>query len=221
VTTVRFRNPEVRMSTALAAAQAAVPDPAMTLRELLALLGEQGLLVFCGVLAAPFLLPITVPGMSTVLGLPMLLIGFAVMVSRVPWLPERLLNRSLPAATVRTVLQKARGWAERFEHLVRPRLLGLTGGRTVNVVNGALVIVAVVLMMAPLPLVPFVNSLPALAIILLCFGMAERDGVVISLGYLVTLVSAVYVGGISVFVLYAGMHYQQAFEMLRGWFNSF
>ena len=31
-------------------------------------LGEQGLLVFCGVLAAPFLLPVTVPGMSTVLG---------------------------------------------------------------------------------------------------------------------------------------------------------
>ena len=73
----------------------------MTLRELVALLGEQGLLVFCGVLAAPFLLPVTVPGMSTVLGLPMLLIGFAVMLSRVPWLPERLLNRSLPATTVR------------------------------------------------------------------------------------------------------------------------
>ena len=57
--------------------------------------------MFCGVLAAPFLLPVTVPVMSTVLGLPMLLIGFAVMLSRVPWLPERLLNRSLPAATVR------------------------------------------------------------------------------------------------------------------------
>ena len=57
--------------------------------------------MFCGVLAAPFLLPVTVPGMSTVLGLPMLLIGFAVMLSRVPWLPERLLNRSLPAPTVR------------------------------------------------------------------------------------------------------------------------
>ena len=46
--------------------------PAVTLLALLAALGEQGLLVFCGVLAAPFLLPVTVPGMSTVLGLPML-----------------------------------------------------------------------------------------------------------------------------------------------------
>ena len=94
MTAIQFRNPEVRMSAALASAEAAVRDPAVTLRELLALLGEQGLLVFCGVLAAPFLLPVTVPMMSTVLGLPMLLIGFSVMVSRVPWLPERLLNRS-------------------------------------------------------------------------------------------------------------------------------
>jgi hypothetical protein len=219
VSGIKFRNPEVRMSAALASAEAAVTDPAITLRALLVMLGEQGLLVFCGVLAAPFLLPLTVPGMSTVLGLPMLLIGFAVMVSRVPWLPERLLNRSLPSPTVRSVLGRVRGWAERFEHLVRPRLLGLTGGRAVNFVNGALVIAAVLLLMAPIPLVPFVNSLPALAIILLCFGMAERDGVVILLGYLMTVVSAAYVGGLVLLVFYAGMRHEEAFEAIRLWFD--
>lgn len=219
MTGIQFRNPEVRMSAALATAEAAVRDPAVTLRELLSMLGEQGLLVFCGVLAVPFLLPITVPGMSTVLGLPMLLIGFAVMVSRVPWLPARLLNRSLPAATARSVLAKVRSWAERFEHLVKPRLLGLTGGQAINVVNGALVIIAVLLLMAPIPLVPFVNSLPALAIILLCFGMAERDGLVITLGYLMTLVSAAYVGGLVIVIFYAGMRHEQALEQIRLWFN--
>jgi hypothetical protein len=219
MSSIHFRNPEVRMSAALASAEAEVKDPTVTLRALLAMLGEQGLLVFCGVLAAPFLLPLTVPGMSTVLGLPMLLIGFAVMLSRVPWLPERLLNRSLPAPTVRSVLGRVRGWAERFEHLVRPRLLGLTGGRVVNFINGALVIVAVLLLMAPIPLVPFINSLPAFAIILLCFGMAERDGVVILLGYLMTVVSAVYVGGLVLLVFYAGMRHEEAFEAIRLWFN--
>jgi hypothetical protein len=219
VSGIQFRNPEVRMSAALASAEAAVKDPAVTLRELLGMLGEQGLLVFCGVLAAPFLLPLTVPGMSTVLGLPMLLIGFAVMASRVPWLPERLLNRSLPAPTVRSVLGRVRGWAERFEHLVRPRLLGLTGGRLVNFINGGLIIVAVLLLMAPIPLVPFINSLPAFAIILLCFGMAERDGVVILFGYLMTVVSAVYVGGLVLLVFYAGMRHEEAFEAIRLWFN--
>ena len=207
------------MSAALAGAATAVRDPGVSLRELLAALGEQGLLVFCGVLAAPFLLPVTVPGMSTVLGLPMLLIGFAVMVSRVPWLPERLLNHSLPSTTVRGVLNKVRGWAERFEHLVRPRWLGLTGSRAVNALNGALVIIAVLLLMAPIPLVPFVNSVPALAVLLLCFGMAERDGLVIAIGYFMTLVAAVYVGGLIFLLFYVGLRHEQALEQLKLWFN--
>jgi hypothetical protein len=219
VTGIRFRNPEVRMSAALAAAAGAVQGPAVTLRDLLGSLGEQGLLVFCGVLAAPFLLPVTVPGMSTILGLPMLLIGFAVMVSRLPWLPERLLNHSLPGPTVRKVLRKLQGWAERFEHLVRPRWLALTGGRGINFVNGALVIAAVVLLMAPIPLVPFVNSIPALAILLLCFGMAERDGFVIVLGYALTVVSALYIGLLVYLVFYAGVHHEQLFDAVRRWFD--
>jgi hypothetical protein len=219
VTGVRFHDPEVRISAALAAAQAAVRDPVVTLRELFALLGEQGLLVFCGVLAAPFLLPVTLPAMSAVFGTPMLLIGFAVMVSRVPWLPARLLDYRMPAGTVRQVLGKVRGWALRFEHLVRPRLLGLSGSSTINVVNGGLIILDVLLLMAPLPLVPFVNSVPALAIILLCFGMAERDGLVITIGYFVSLVSLAYVGGLMLLVLYAGMHHEAALEVLKGLFD--
>ena len=219
MTAIRFHDPEVRISSTLAAAQASVRDPVVTLRELFALLGEQGLLVFCGVLAAPFLLPVTLPAMSTVFGTPMLLIGFAVMVSRVPWLPARLLDYQMPAPTVRQVLQKVRGWAERFEHLVRPRLLGLSGSATINVVNGGLIILDVLLLMAPLPLVPFVNTVPALAIILLCFGMAERDGFVIALSYFVSLVSLVYVGGLMLLVLYAGMHHEAALDLLKNWFN--
>jgi hypothetical protein len=220
VTAIRFRDPEVRISAALADAYAHVPDSVVTLRELFALLGEQGLLVFCGVLAAPFLLPVTVPMMSTVFGIPMLLIGFAVMWSRVPWLPARLLDHRIQASTVRAVLQKLRGWALRFEHLVRPRLLGLSKGATINVLNGGLIMLAVGLLMAPLPLVPFVNTLPAIAILLLCFGMAERDGAVIALGWLATLLATAYVGGLLVLVFYAGLHHDKALDLLRSWFAS-
>lgn len=217
MTSIRFRDPEVRMSQALTAAEAQVADSGITLRDLLALLGEQGLLVFCGVLAVPFLLPVTVPMMSTVFGIPMLLIGFAVMVSRVPWLPERVLLHHVGAATARQMLARVRSWALRFEHLVRPRALALSGGALINIVNGALLMLAVLLLMAPLPLVPLVNTVPAIAIMLLCFGMAERDGVVIALGWLATLVSTAYVGGLMVLVVYWGMHHEQALEVLRRW----
>jgi hypothetical protein len=219
VTSIRFRDPEVRISAALADALTRVRDPAVTLRELFGMLGEQGLLVFCGVLAAPFLLPVALPAMSTVLGAPMLLIAFAVMFSRVPWLPARLLDRELNAGTVRTVLGRVRGWALRFEHLVRPRLLALSQGPVINFVNGGLLALAVGLLMAPLPFVPLANTVPAIAIMLLCFGMAERDGAVIALGWFATLVSLAYVGGLLVLVFYAGLNHEKALDLVRGWFG--
>lgn len=219
MSSIRFRNPEVRISAALAEAERGVQGQEVTLRDLVTVLGEQGLLVFCGVLAAPFLFPVTVPMMSTVFGLPMLLIGFAVMASRVPWLPDRLLDHRVSAETVRAILRRVAGWALRFEHLVRPRLLGMTGSARINAVNGALLVIAVLALMAPLPLVPFANTIPAVAILLLCFGMAERDGAVIALGWLATLLAIAYVGTLLLFVLYAGLHYEQVFRMLRDIFG--
>jgi hypothetical protein len=204
MTAVQFRNPEVRLSEALEATRSAVSGHRVTLRELLGLVGEQGLLVFCAIIALPFLLPVTIPFMSTALGLPMLLIGSAVVLNRVPWLPDRLLDHALPGDTVQHVLERAAHAADRFEHLVRPRLLLLTATPLANSFNGIVLVVAVLALMAPLPLVPFANTAPAVGVILLCVGMAERDGVVILLGHVVTLLAAVYVGTLLYFAAKAG-----------------
>lgn len=196
MTTARFRNTEVRLSAALTATRAAIAGRAVTLRELLALVGEQGLLVFCALLATPMLLPIPLPMMSYVLGAPILLIGAAVTANRVPWLPERLLDRELPGESLDRILDHAIRTALRFEHLVKPRLLALTATPTANAVNGIVIVIAALTLLVPLPLVPFTNAVPCLAVLLLCLGMAERDGVVILLGHVLALVAVLFVGGI-------------------------
>jgi len=216
MTAVQFRNPEVRLSEALQSTRRAVSGHVVTLRELLGLVGEQGLLVFCAILAMPFLLPVTLPFMSTALGLPMLLIGIAVVLNRVPWLPDRLLDHALPSDTVQHVLERAAHGAERFEHLVRPRLLATTATAFANSINGLVLVVAVLVLMAPLPLVPFANTLPGIGIILLCLGMAERDGAVILLGHAVTLVATAFVGSLLYFAARAGSNPQAAWDTVRG-----
>ncbi|WP_425314284.1 exopolysaccharide biosynthesis protein [Staphylococcus aureus] len=55
----------------------------------------------------------------------MLLIGIAVILGRLPWLPERVLDHALPSDTVQKVLHRGAESAQRFEHLVKPRLLAL------------------------------------------------------------------------------------------------
>lgn len=220
MTSVHFRNPEKRLSVALSETAAAVQGHAVTMRELLGFVGEQGMLVFCAILAAPFLLPVSLPFMSTLLGPPMFLIGVAVTANRVPWLPDRFLDHALPSSTVQHVLERLAGWSERIEHLVKPRWLGLSGSAGINVLNGVCLVLSVILLMAPLPFVPLANTLPGVAILLLALGMAERDGVMIAFGYLFTLVSAAYVGVLMVLVIHAGLHAGAALEALRRWWEQ-
>lgn len=215
MTAVQFRNTDVRLSETLDATRAAIRAERVSLRELLAIVGEQGLLVFCAILGMPFMLPVTIPAMSVALGTPMLLIGVAVVLNRVPWLPDRLLDHALPGDTVRQVLESASRTAARFEHLVRPRWLALTSTPAVNSLHGLVIIFGVLVLMAPLVLVPFANTLPALGIILLALGMAERDGVVILLGYFVTLFAALFVGTLLYLAAKAGSDPLAAWESLR------
>lgn len=220
MTAVQFRNTEIRLSDALAATASAVNGSAVTLRELIGHVGEQGLLVFSAILAMPFLIPVSLPFMSTVLGLPMLLVGIAVILGRLPWLPARLLDRALPADTVRQALERARHWALRFEHLVKPRLLALTGSAAVNSMHGVTLVLTVLLLMAPLPFVPLANTLPGIAIILLCLGIAERDGLLLIVGYFLATVSAVYIVTLLWFVLQAGMNAESILGSVGAWLRT-
>jgi len=214
MTAVQFRNTDVRLSETLAATRGAIHGDRVSLRELLEIVGEQGLLVFCAILGMPFMLPVTIPTMSVALGTPMLLIGIAVILNRVPWLPARLLDHVLPGDTVRHVLERGSRTAARFEHLVRPRWLWLTSTPAFNSLHGVAIVVGVLVLMAPLPLVPFANTLPALGIILLSLGMAERDGVVIALGYAVTLFAALFVGSLLYLAWRAGSDPQAAWQSM-------
>jgi hypothetical protein len=216
MTAVQFRNTDVRLSATLDATRAAIQGERVSLRELLAIVGEQGLLVFCAILGMPFMLPVTIPAMSVALGTPMLLIGIAVVLNRVPWLPDRILDHALPGETVRQVLERASRTASRFEHLVRPRWLVLTATPAVNSLHGLMIICGVLVLMAPLVLVPFANTLPAIGIILLALGMAERDGVVILLGYFTTIFAALFVGTLLYLAARAGSDPHAAWHSLLG-----
>jgi len=212
---VQFRNADVRLSQALGSTRAALSGHEVTLRALLGLIGEQGLLIFCAILAVPFLLPVTVPFMSTALGAPMLVIAWAIVQNRAPWLPEQMLDHALPGDTIQLVLDRASRAAARFEHLVRPRLLRLTATDAWNRVNGTVLSVAVLLLMIPLPLVPFTNTVPAIAIILLSLGLTERDGALILLGYGATLASAAYIGGLLWLAAATGSNLDVAWRAIR------
>ncbi len=201
---VEFQNAEATLSATLARTAQSLNSEKVTVRQLMEAVGEQGLLFFCMILTIPFLLPVSVPGVSTVFGLVIILIGVGVTLNRLPWLPARLMQRQMDAANLREALVKGSNVFGRLDRIVRPRLTWLTEGAVINRVNGLALIFGAVLLLFPFGLIPFSNTLPALAILFLAVGMLQRDGFFILLGYIMLVVTVVYFGGLLLAAIAAG-----------------
>jgi hypothetical protein len=201
---VQLHDSEVVLSEALRTTAERIPTDGITIHDLFELIGEQGLLLFCAFLSIPFLLPVSIPGVSTVFGLLIVLIGVGVTLNRVPWLPQRLMNRRLAAKDLVPVLERGSKVVHRIDSMIRPRWLPLTHGNTINRINGVVLVFAAILLMAPFALIPFSNTLPALACLCLSAGMLQRDGLFVVFGYLLSLATTVYFGALFFGALAAG-----------------
>lgn len=197
--TEQFRDIEKPLSATLGEVSRTIRGEDVSVRELLGQIGEQGMLVFAIFLIVPFLVPVSIPGVSTVFGLLITLIGVGVMTNRMPWLPQRLMDRRVRTENLARAFEHGSKLVARLERFLHPRLSALTRSGGVNRFNGLMVVVAGLLLMVPLGFVPFSNTLPGLAILFLAVGMLQKDGVFVLLGYLFILATIVYFG-----VLFAG-----------------
>lgn len=188
---------EPRVSTVFVALARAMPLEGLTLRDLLARLGERGLLLVCIMATVPFLLPVSIPGSSIPFGLMIAFNGISLLTHRAPWLPDRLLHRHLAADSLIAVLERGARLFSRLEQLIHPRVSPLTHGPTMGRVNGLLLVLSGLLLMAPLPL-PLSNTLPAYGALLLAAGSLERDGYCVVAGYVMVLLTLSYFTAVAV-----------------------
>jgi len=163
----------------------------VTLRTLLERSGREGMLLVCALATLPFLIPVSIPGVSTVFGAAIVLLAGALFLDRLPWLPRRILDRSMDAGKLVPVLRKGVGIVGRIDRWVKARWPGLTAGALLRV-NCAAMVFGGLLLMAPLGPIPFSNTAPAVGILLLAVGLLQRDGLFVLLGYLGLVVSVAY-----------------------------
>ncbi|MBY9066287.1 exopolysaccharide biosynthesis protein [Hyphomonas sp. WL0036] len=189
-----FEDTSGSLSETLRQTLAEIDTPKITLRHLFDLIGEQGLLFLCAMLAIPFLLPISIPGLSSIFGPAIILIAAGITANRLPWLPKRLMRKELDAEKIKQTLSRGLGLVGRIERFIRPRFKGLTAAGIPSRINGAALIFAAILLMAPFGLIPFSNTLPAFAILLMSIGMTQRDGLVVIVSYLLIVATLIYLG---------------------------
>jgi hypothetical protein len=191
---LEFDDTKQSLHAALNTAIDRIDGDTITLRRLLVLVGEHGLLFLCALLSLPFLIPVSIPGVSTVFGAAIILIAIGITLNRLPWLPDRIMDRELNATKLKGILQRGAQVVARVEAYVKPRYQSLTGSASANRLNGLALVLAGVLLMAPFGFVPFSNTLPAFAILFLAVGMAQRDGAVVLAGHLMNLATIIYFG---------------------------
>ena len=187
------------LSTDLEALQARVKDQALTLAELTQALKGRGSAMLLILLALPFCF-VAIPGLSIPFGIAICLIGACQAIGREPWLPSFIMHRRLSVVRSTQLLTGAIKVARQLEKYVRPRLAFLHAGPGMLRLIGLGIVIAGVALMLPLP-IPFSNSIPAWAVVLLAIGMMEKDGLFVLLGHFTAMGTWVLIGLTSAFAV--------------------
>jgi hypothetical protein len=138
------------------------------------------------VLALPALIPIPGPfGLVFGSALAMVALQFAVGIGSI-WLPPFLRNRLLSASAYAALQRHADPVLRRIEAVVRPGRMKALTGRAMPYVLGLPVFTLAIAIALP---IPFGNLIPVVAICLMATGLIERDGLMILLGLLLTVVA--------------------------------
>lgn len=172
-----------------------IPDKNLTLSEIVNLLGNNGLLLFAALLTIIFLIPVSIPGFSTVFGGIIFFIGISNLLNKSLWLPNTLKIKTYPAEKLRKALNKGLKWFHFLEKISKPhRISFLISNKIASKINGFSILFGSVLLMLPFGLVPFSNTLPAITILFLSVGILQKDGIIIILGYFSIFGNLIYFG---------------------------
>ena len=163
------------------------PGSKVTVADVLDAFGDRAFGALLAVFAAPLALPMP-PGVSAILGAPLIFIAFQQMIGRPTlWLPKALMKRSMRRAEFQTMTVRLRPHLKRLERHLRPRLQFLYGPIADRFIGAVCVLLAVIVFLP----IPFGNMLPSFAIAAFGFGLLERDGLAGLVGGVAAAISVI------------------------------
>ena len=154
------------------------------------------------------LLLVSIPGLLPSTGIPfgslfspaMFLVGLAWFAGRkTVKLPAKINEYNLKTDTARSILVKMAKAYEYAEKLCKPRQTQLTQGLALRIIGLAVMVNAFIVFLP----IPFGNTLPAFANIVLALGVLFRDGLTVLVGHLLTLSSLIIGSILGIMALWA------------------
>lgn len=158
----------------------------LTIGQLVVLTGSDALLMVSLFAILPFMQPIPIPGLSSILGLVIFLQGFALVIRGEPILTERMRKIKISLDTfrlIRTAFYRVSWFTSKISNFRHP----LASSLPMRSLCGLAIMTSAAFLSLPLP-IPFSNFIPALAIFMICAGLLEEDLMLILLGQGINLV---------------------------------
>lgn len=151
-------------------------------------IAEHGMAVVLILFALPSALPLPAAGYSTVLSIPLFMIGFRFILGyNTLWLPTTLQNKTFnPEQFSRKLVHGMLRLIHLVEYFSKPRLVPLVRSQGIYRLLGILIIALAFSMFLP---IPGTNTAPAFGIFLIGFALLEDDGVMLIVGILASLVA--------------------------------
>jgi hypothetical protein len=158
----------------------------VTFREILVGLRHRAFGFTLLIFALPCSLPMP-PGIPTICGFAIVIIALnLIAVRRRLWLPSAIADKSIGRADLRRIVDRVLPHLQRLERFCRPRLPVVTEPIG-KVFIGIVILVLGLLMILPIPLLG--NMPPGIATVIVAIGVTERDGVVVLVGLVVSVVA--------------------------------
>lgn len=146
--------------------------------------------IFILFLAFPNLIPLPAPGLSAILGLPLVLLTTQLVAGfETPWFPKFIARRKVRLSQITKICVYVVPYVKKMENYVMPRQMWLLK-YPANRVLAAICFFLSLIILLP---IPFGNAIPALAVCLLAIAILQRDGLFVILGLFFAAVSAAVV----------------------------
>lgn len=168
-----------------------ISEDGINFKEFLDHIGDQGILLANVILVAPFLLPVSIPGSSTPLGLVILFLNLSNLLGGRSLLPDFILYYKISNKTLIKLLNGMNNILSGLERISKPRLSIMNDNSYIKKLNCCLIILSSFWLLLPLP-VPLTDFLPAYCILFLTIGSLENDGYFILAGYILTTITTIY-----------------------------
>lgn len=151
----------------------------ISIGELMNRIAERGFGMLLVLLALPTLFPVLPPGSAATIGLLYTIIGFQMLFGRkYPWLPQRVRDYRLSGTTAHKLRERGVSFFKTVERFSRARWMFMESHLMLRLISLTVILMGFILF-TPLP---FMNTLPALAVMLLGAGLLNRDGIFLLAG---------------------------------------